>query len=300
MLEWNEPQLEDYDWISKCVKKSGYMGSDAAFANIYLLKTKYNIKVSSYKDFLIRYYEGYGSRHGYTFPLGEGKIDKALEAIRQDAIDNKRRLEFCFVTEEQKAVLDEKFQGLMEYKRDDGDSDYIYGKQELATLSGRAYHKKKNHVSKFKRTYADIRYCEIGVGNIDDAMLIEDTWYYEHLQEDNNSVLIEYTAIREALMHFNELSLTGGIIYVNNTPAAMTIASYINEGVVDIHFEKCIGEYALGGGYAAINQMHAATLKNVSYINREEDINIPGLRKAKESYHPKIMLKKYSAVERNI
>ena len=106
MLVFSEPQLKDCDWISKCVKESGYMGSDASFANIYLLKSKYNTKVSFYKDFLIRYYEGYGSRHGYTFPLGHGKADKALEAIRQDALENNRKLEFCFVTEEQKEVLD--------------------------------------------------------------------------------------------------------------------------------------------------------------------------------------------------
>ena len=105
MLVWNKPQLGDREWISKCVEEAGYMGSDAAFASIYLLQSKYNIRVAFYKDCLIRYYEGHNSRHGYTFPLGAGNIDKALEAIKQDAIDNNRKLEFCFITEEQKAVL---------------------------------------------------------------------------------------------------------------------------------------------------------------------------------------------------
>lgn len=298
MLVFSEPQLKDCAWISKCVKESGYMGSDASFANIYLLKSKYNTKVSFYKDFLIRYYEGYGSRHGYTFPLGHGKADKALEAIRQDALENNRKLEFCFVTEEQKEVLDAVYGNILEYKKDDGDSDYIYGQQELATLSGRAYHKKKNHLSKFKRTYNNIRYSEIGAGNIEDAVIIEDNWYKEHIKDGDASINMEYSAIKEALLLFDDLALTGGILYVNDVPAAMTIASYINDDTVDIHFEKCIGEYAAAGGYAAINQMHAEALKNVMYINREEDINIPGLRKAKESYHPKIMLKKYSAAEK--
>ena len=298
MLIFSEPQLKDCAWISKCVKESGYMGSDASFANIYLLKSKYNTKVSFYKDFLIRYYEGYRSRHGYTFPLGHGKTDKALEAIRQDALENNRKLEFCFVTEEQKEVLDSVYGNILEYKKDDGDSDYIYGQQELAELSGRAYHKKKNHLSKFKRTYNNIRYSEIGAGNIEDAVIIEDNWYKEHIKDEDASINMEYSAIKEALLHFDDLALTGGILYVNDVPAAMTIASYINDDTVDIHFEKCIGEYAAAGGYAAINQMHAEALKNVMYINREEDINIPGLRKAKESYHPKIMLKKYSAAEK--
>ncbi len=298
MLVWNEPQLKDRDWISKCVKESGYMGSDASFANIYLLKSKYKTKVSFYKDFLIRYYEGYGNRHGYTFPLGYGKTEKALEAIKQDALDNNRKIEFCFITEEQKVVLDAFYGDIFEYSRDDGDSDYIYGQHELASLSGRIYHKKKNHVSKFKRTYEDMQYRQIGDANVEDAVVIEDRWYKEHLKDNDSSAQFEYQAIKEALLHFNELALTGGIIYVNNVPIAMTIASYINDDAVDIHFEKCIGDYAMNGGYAAINQIHAQTLNGVTYINREEDINIPGLRKAKESYHPKMMLKKYGAVEK--
>lgn len=82
MLVWNKPQLGDREWISKCVEEAGYMGSDAAFASIYLLQSKYNIRVAFYKDCLIRYYEGHNSRHGYTFPLGAGNIDKALEGYK--------------------------------------------------------------------------------------------------------------------------------------------------------------------------------------------------------------------------
>ena len=197
-------------------------------------------------------------------------------------------------------MLEEMFEGELVYSRDDGDSDYIYGQPELSTLAGRAYHKKKNHVSKFKRTYEELRYSEIGAGNTEDALMVEYMWYNEHKNDEDNSVLIEYSAIREALLNFDELSLSGGIIYVNDVPVAMTIASYISKDVVDIHFEKCIGEYAFNGGYAAINQMFAQSLKGCPYINREEDINIAGLRKAKESYHPKIMLRKYSAVERSL
>ena len=102
MLDWNTPKLSDKEWIEKCVKESQYIGSDAAFANIYLLRSKYNIKVTYYKDLLIRYYEGLGNRKGYTFPLGRKDVLSALYAIEQDAKEMNRPLEFCFVTEEQK------------------------------------------------------------------------------------------------------------------------------------------------------------------------------------------------------
>ncbi len=298
MLEWSIPEAEDEDWINSCIAVSGTMASDASFANIYLLRNKYSTKISRYKDFIIRKYSGKGARCGYTFPLGKGDVAKALAEIEKDAKECGERLQFAFVTEEQKEVLENAMPARFCYSSDAGDSDYIYLRSELASLSGKAFHKKKNHFSKFARTYPDYKYYEIGACNIYDAQKVADAWYYEHLQDEDASQLAEYKAIKEALENFEELGLIGGIIYVNDSPCAMTIASKINENTVDVHFEKAVGEYALNGGYAAINKLFSEKLDGVTWLNREEDIGIEGLRKAKLSYRPKIMLKKYSAVEK--
>ena len=298
MLEWSIPEAEDEDWINSCIAVSGTMASDASFANIYLLRNKYSTKISRYKDFIIRKYSGKGARCGYTFPLGKGDVAKALAEIEKDAKECGARLQFAFVTEEQKEVLENAMPARFCYSSDAGDSDYIYLRSELASLSGKAFHKKKNHFSKFVRTYPDYKYYEIGACNIYDAQKVADAWYYEHLQDEDASQLAEYKAIKEALENFEELGLIGGIIYVNDSPCAMTIASKINENTVDVHFEKAVGEYALNGGYAAINKLFSEKLGGVTWLNREEDIGIEGLRKAKLSYRPKIMLKKYSAVEK--
>ena len=298
MLEWSIPEAEDEDWINSCIAVSGTMASDASFANIYLLRNKYSTKISRYKDFIIRKYSGKGARCGYTFPLGKGDVTKALAEIEKDAKECGERLQFAFVTEEQKEVLENAMPARFCYSSDAGDSDYIYLRSELASLSGKAFHKKKNHFSKFIRTYPDYKYYEIGACNIYDAQKVADAWYYEHLQDEDASQLAEYKAIKEALENFEELGLIGGIIYVNDSPCAMTIASKINENTVDVHFEKAVGEYALNGGYAAINKLFSEKLDGVTWLNREEDIGIEGLRKAKLSYRPKIMLKKYSAVEK--
>lgn len=298
MLEWSIPEAEDEEWINSCIAVSGTMASDASFANIYLLRNKYSTKISRYKDFIIRKYSGKGARCGYTFPLGKGDVAKALAEIEKDAKECGERLQFAFVTEEQKEVLENAMPARFCYSSDAGDSDYIYLRSELASLSGKAFHKKKNHFSKFVRTYPDYKYYEIGACNIYDAQKVADAWYYEHLQDEDASQLAEYKAIKEALDNFEELGLIGGIIYVNDSPCAMTIASKINENTVDVHFEKAVGEYALNGGYAAINKLFSEKLDGVTWLNREEDIGIEGLRKAKLSYRPKIMLKKYSAVEK--
>ena len=298
MLEWSIPEAEDEDWINSCIAVSGTMASDASFANIYLLRNKYSTKISRYKDFIIRKYSGKGARCGYTFPLGKGDVAKAFAEIEKDAKECGERLQFAFVTEEQKEVLENAMPARFCYSSDAGDSDYIYLRSELASLSGKAFHKKKNHFSKFVRTYPDYKYYEIGACNIYDAQKVADAWYYEHLHDEDASQLAEYKAIKEALENFEELGLIGGIIYVNDSPCAMTIASKINENTVDVHFEKAVGEYALNGGYAAINKLFSEKLDVVTWLNREEDIGIEGLRKAKLSYRPKIMLKKYSAVEK--
>lgn len=298
MLEWSIPEAEDEDWINSCIAVSGTMASDASFANIYLLRNKYSTKISRYKDFIIRKYSGKGARCGYTFPLGKGDVAKALAEIEKDAKECGERLQFAFITEEQKEVLENAMPARFCYSSDAGDSDYIYLRSELASLSGKAFHKKKNHFSKFVRTYPDYKYYEIGACNIYDAQKVADAWYYEHLQDEDASQLAEYKAIKEALENFEELGLIGGIIYVNDSPCAMTIASKINENTVDVHFEKAVGEYALNGGYVAINKLFSEKLDGVTWLNREEDIGIEGLRKAKLSYRPKIMLKKYSAVEK--
>lgn len=298
MLEWFIPEAEDEDWINSCIAVSGTMASDASFANIYLLRNKYSTKISRYKDFVIRKYSGKGARCGYTFPLGKGDVAKALAEIEKDAKECGERLQFAFVTEEQKEVLENAMPARFCYSSDAGDSDYIYLRSELASLSGKAFHKKKNHFSKFVRRYPDYKYYEIGACNIYDAQKVADAWYYEHLQDEDASQLAEYKAIKEALENFEELGLIGGIIYVNDSPCAMTIASKINENTVDVHFEKAVGEYALNGGYAAVNKLFSEKLDGVTWLNREEDIGIEGLRKAKLSYRPKIMLKKYSAVEK--
>lgn len=295
MLDWKQPQINDGGWIRDIISEADCLESDTSFANIYLLRNKYDIQICRYKDSLIRRYSGEGARDGYTFPIGDVDIKKALEEIENDAKICKQPLRFAFVTEQQKQLLEEYMPDKFEFVSDQGDSDYVYMRTELANLSGKAFHKKKNHVSRFLRTYNDCVYEEIGCANWEHAMSVADTWYTEH--NHDISTQKEYEAIKEALNNFNELELMGGIVYVNSRPVAMTVASMISENVCDVHFEKCISEYALNGGYAFINKEFASMLnEDIIYINREEDVGIEGLRKAKMSYRPKMIVKKYSAV----
>lgn len=316
MIEFEAPELSDRVAVANAVADSGYTGSDASFANIFLLRKKYGTQIALQDGFLFRYYNGQGSRRGYAFPLGTGEPQAALKLIAEDARESGRLLEFCLVDEPRAQILRENFDTL-HFEENRGDSDYIYFAEGLASLAGNQYKKKRNHVSRFNRTYSDYEIRPLTPSNFDDALAVEKSWLkieklddlanpdcectceceeaaWAERSEDEKSRHAEYCAIVEALENFDVLGMKGAVLYVGGVPAGMTMASEIAPGAWDIHFEKVIDEYAVNGGYAIINKLFAERLvaAGAKFINREEDINIEGLRKAKLSYYPQTILDK--------
>ena len=297
MLKWKTPDINDGDLIRKIVADSGIIGSDLSFANIYLFRDKYKTKICAFDGFFIRHYS-FGESGKYGFPVGNGDIEKAVLAIEQDASERNESLSFVCLTEEQKEILENIRPEMFQFTSDDGTSDYIYSSHELANLSGRAFHKKKNHFHRFTRLCPDAVFKRITDDNIEDAWAVEEIWYKEHTQNGETDYDVERAAIREALDNFSGLKLWGGIIYVDNKPCAMAVASLFNDEASDIHYEKVTNQCADNGGYAAINKFIAEGLEKdgVLWLNREEDMGIEGLRKAKLSYRPKMMFKRYEAI----
>ncbi|MBR4559633.1 MAG: DUF2156 domain-containing protein [Fibrobacter sp.] len=325
MINFKTPELSDRASATKAVAVSGYTGSDASFANIFLLRQKYGTQIALQDGFLFRYYNGQGSRRGYAFPLGSGEPQAALALIVEDAHKSGRPLEFCLVDEPRAQILREYFKtagsngakSALHFEENRGDSDYIYSAESLATLAGNQYKKKRNHISRFNRSYLDYEIRALTSENFADALAVEKSWLnietlgessdtdcectcecreaaWAERSEDEKSRLSEYCAIREALENFDALGMKGAVLYIEGIPAGMTMASEILPGVWDTHFEKVIDEYAVNGGYAIINKLFAERLvaAGARLINREEDINIEGLRKAKLSYYPQTILDK--------
>ena len=319
MIEFKAPEISDRATAAKAVADSGYTGSDASFANIYLLRKKYGTLMALQDGFLFRYYNGQGNRRGYAFPLGTGDPSKALALIAEDARESGRTLEFCLVDDPRARILREYFGEKLLFEENRGDSDYVYSAESLANLPGNTYRKKRNHISRFTRTYGQFELREMTSANIADALEIEKRWMnvddaapgdsgqettcdcaeaaLAERSEDEKSRHAEYCAIVEALDNFDALGMKGGVLYVEGKPVGMTMASEIAPGIWDIHFEKVVDEYAVNGGYAVINKLFAERLvaAGATLINREEDIGLEGLRKAKLSYYPQTILDKMHA-----
>ena len=300
MLTWNKPRIEDLSRIRRIARLCGAKASDLSAANLFLLQDRYDIHIAFADGFLVRRYAASPSapeRQSYAFPLGAGNPETILKALEEDARARTQELNFCLLLEEQKEWLSRHMPDTR-FTSDDGDSDYIYSAAHLASLPGRLNHKKKNHVSKFRRTFPDFKALPLRRETAPLAAEVAGRWLLEHRDTPDHALTTERKSIRQALSLWDELELEGMVLMDGNEPAAMAVASQISDGVYDIHFEKSYGRYAESGGFSAINQIfseYLLTERNAVWINREEDLGSPGLRKAKLSYHPDLILRKYSA-----
>ncbi len=175
--------------------------------------------------------------------------------------------------------------------------DYVYRVQELVELRGNRFHKKKNLLNQFKKSY-DYRYHPLDRKRIEQAMALQDDWCTWRDCESDDVLSAENRAIQRALENWDRLpGLLGGAILVKDYIVAYTVAEALDAETLVIHFEK--GCTAHKGVYQAINQMF---LENAGdgyrFVNREQDLGDEGLRKAKLSYNPSHFMEKYSFVVR--
>ena len=280
------------------VKPSVYFGCDTSLTHIFMWRNVTKILVAEQDGVLFRYYNGKSSNgRGYGFPLGCSAAEGAalFSVLKRDAKLRGVPLEFCLVDECQMKALEKHCS--ISWQSYSGDSDYIYNQENLATLAGRKLHGKKNHVNRFMRLYPDAVYREISEKNTPDAIEVAEKWISEHREttDDTGTEEAELNCIKEVLSHRERLGIMGGVLYVEGMPVAFTLASRLTEQCLDVHFEKAIGDFARDGAYAVINQSFAASEQAAAYkyLNREEDMELPGLRKAKESYHPAFKVKKF-------
>ncbi|MDO5111495.1 MAG: phosphatidylglycerol lysyltransferase domain-containing protein [Clostridia bacterium] len=171
---------------------------------------------------------------------------------------------------------------------DRNNADYVYSAQSLITLKGKAYHGKRNHINRFLESYT-FAYEPLTPDMMDACMTVYDEWMAEKAEE----FAAERRATVHALSHMDELGLKGGVIRVDGALTAFTIGERLRPDMALIHIEKAVD---IPGMFPLINREFLAhEFADVQYVNREEDMGLPGLRRAKESYAPVRMINKYIA-----
>ena len=178
---------------------------------------------------------------------------------------------------------------------DDRDNaDYVYRVTSLANLAGRGFAGKRNHISRCLAEH-DCCYEEISPTNLAGCLAMQERWCANRDCGANPGLCGEYRAIVEALTHFQEFALFGGAIRINGEIEAFTVGEALTSNTAVCHFEKAMPQFhGLG---QLINQWFAKFgLTAFEYVNREQDLGIPGLRQAKESYTPDHMIEKVRIV----
>ncbi len=216
----------------------------------------------------------------YMFPVGDNNPNDAIDYL---CFKNPGSCILACVTEDMYDKIEKKDCFTKNDNRNN--YDYVYETQKLISLSGKKLHSKKNHINKFLNTYNNYRFDFIDEKNIADCLLITDIWFKNKYDSLDKYALKEYYSIKDTLANIKPLGLKGIILYVNDTPAAYSIGEYMSTDTALIHIEKSTGIF--NDCYPMINNLMCKyAFSGTSFINREEDMGMENLRKAKLSYRP--------------
>lgn len=292
MITFRQIELSDREKIYELTKASGHRACESSFGILYIWRKAYCALIAYEDGFaVIRQHEE--TRESYYPPIGSGDLEALLKKLEADAKETGKPLRFICA---EKAFADAAaayFQGRASITEMRDHFDYIYRSRDLAELTGKSYHGKRNHINKFTTLF---RYHTepITSSNIGTVLELNRMWCIESGQCDNGMLEDERCAVANLMASFPETNARGMILYAEGKPAAYTAGTPLYPGGDEfiIHFEKALKAY--DGAYAAINNFFAKTLADeFAYLNREEDMGVEGLRKAKLSYNPVLLLPKY-------
>lgn len=301
MIDFHPPRLEEKPWVDELLRRADYRGCDYNFTNLFVWSRAYHQEIARVDDFLVTHVCG---RMGcsFMFPAGGGDLASVIRKLEEEAARRGEPCGWCALPPRQMAELEEFFPGQFTFTADRDGYDYLYEIDRLADLGGKRLHAKRNHINRFMENNPSWTYEEITPESLGECLAMDKEWYRRSLaregEAEERDLGDEGVALRQAMEHYQALGLEGGLIRVYGEVVAFTMGDLLNSDTYDVHFEKAYGE--LQGAYAMINREFARWVRgrhpNVRYLNREDDMGVEGLRKAKESYYPDQMVEKHTAM----
>lgn len=297
MIEFKNLELSDKAWINACAAAEDSRSADFSFANMYMWDESFRQLVAEIGG-RVAAKPKYRSHPFFAFPVGSGDLRAAVEELRDYA--EKKGFPFCLngVTETHRAQLEALYPGQLQFTPDRDHFDYLYEAEKLASLSGKKLHSKRNFVNRFQAEHDNWRFTPLTAETCADCLPLLEKWEDGHSadEQQKKSVQAERAAIARAFEHFDALGLEGGALYIGEEMVAFTVGEKISSDTYDVHFEKARAD--IPGTYPMINREFVRYIlqlhPEIRYINREDDMGLEGLRKAKLSYAPVSMVEKYS------
>ncbi len=288
-MQFKKIEFEDKEIIEKYYTPDISRAAHYSFTNLYIWQESYNIEYAVYEDTLCVASKHSGKSSYYVLPCGTNR-KKATDKIIEHAHALGHKCVFAQLSGEECEFLKENYGESFSFIEDRNNWEYVYETQALISLAGKKLHTKRNHLNVFLKDY-DWKYEKIISENIDFAREFALASIME--REENDEELL---ATKKLFDKFFDFPLAGAILYADGKICAVTAGEMLSRDTAVIHLEKADAE--IRGSFAAINNMFAKNeFSDTVYINREEDMGIEGLRRAKQSYRPHHMAEKYVAVE---
>lgn len=285
MIQFKKVTPEDRELFDSFYQYKNIKNCETAFANLCAWSFALNAEYAIIDNTLVtRVHFELNKDICYHCPIGEGDRVEIIEKLILDSKEQGYQMKMMIdCNDEFKAHFCDRFSVIEKREY----FDYIYLKESLSTLSGKKLQAKRNHVNKFSKTY-DYQYIEIDSSNVDLCIKFAERWLIENEKyhpENIEDYKEELKVIKYFADHFDALGIRAGALLVEGDMVAFTLGSKVNNETFCTHIEKA--NTSFDGSYAMINKEFSSRLpEQFIYVNREEDLGLEGLRKAKLSYQP--------------
>ena len=294
MIDFQRLDLDKKAQYDAYLQNCGQRGCEYSFVNLFL----WGRQKAAFLDGRLAILSQFDRRSVYPFPVGEGELKPALDAIIQDAQERGVPCYLSSLSEEDCKTVDSLYPGRFTFHADRDTSDYVYNIHDLADLKGRKFQKKRNHLHRFEEAHPNAQYLPLDEKTRVAAFQMLGQWYRDRAKIDTgHDFHLEQLAIQRAFAFMKDLDMEGLVLVDEGNVLAFAMGSRLNGTTFDIHFEKALED--VDGAYPAINRGFARYLRDkypeLKYLDREDDLGLEGLRKAKLSYNPAFLVEKYWA-----
>lgn len=301
MINFKEIKITDKDEIKAKLALEPEQMTERSFTDVYIWAGRYKTQYTIVNGFL--FMGGREDEDGvvnYMFPIGKGDRVAAIDLIRKDAQERGKKYRILAVSPKQKEEIEHSMKNEFEFIEDRDNFDYIYKSADLRSLSGKKLHAKRNYINRFMQVYGDRYTYEAmdGARDREEIMNFHSEWCENHDPNSVDTTVHESCAVSRCLKNFEALEMRGGILRIEGKMTAFTMGSPLTEDTFIVQIEKALAD--VDGAYPLINREFIEnSASEFEFIDREEDLGIPGLRAAKMSYNPCKLSEKYIMVPAN-
>lgn len=299
-LPFHPLTLDDKETVQKFVFHTECRNCDLNFMNLVSWRFLYETELAVVDNWLLFRFKADGHL-AYLPPIGEGDFASIVKMLLHDAKLQGHAFLMLGICENKLAELHKAIPNFFQATANRNYADYIYKREDLASLTGKRFQSKRNFVNRFIKCYPTYEVLPLTRELIPQCITLDEEWE-THKKTEADAGRYTYEAERKSLLnvfkHWEALNGQGIAIRVNDHIIAFTYGAPINYDTFDVCAEKADTNYE--GAFAIINKEFACRIpQQYVFINREEDLGIEGLRRAKISYHPEIILNKYTVIVNN-